>query len=382
MDLRDVLDRTYGTDLFDLGGAIDAWPTRNGGFAPMHLRDHDRTTYWAAPDGTTEAVLRFQPLRPLVIDRVRLGEHLALGQRIERFVVEARTDGATAWRTLAEGTTVGRTRIVTFPPVRVHDVRVRILDARACPAVTMFEAHLAPPVVTIEAPDAQYANAATVRLTCAVPGAVIRYTLDGTEPAPGSRRYEGPFVLERSAVIHARAWSGGSAGSIATHAFRRLEDRDLQPGVMLLRRPDPGFTWRAFEEGRQSLDDFDPAGTPDAEGVTDRLDASVRTRDEQITLHYLGCLEVPTPGIYRFFLTSDDGSRFVVGDELVVDHDGLHGMDERAGTVGLAAGFHLFDLRWFNGTGGLGLRVEVEGPGVERQLLAESPLVIRGDPGG
>ena len=62
-----------------------------------------------------------------------LREHLPLGQRIDRYAVDGR-DGD-GWRAVAAGEAVGARRIVTFAPVETTAVRVRIVDARACPAL-------------------------------------------------------------------------------------------------------------------------------------------------------------------------------------------------------------------------------------------------------
>jgi hypothetical protein len=42
-------------------------------------------------------------------------------------------------------------------------------------------------------------------------------------------------------------------------------------------------------------------------------------------------------------------------------------MDARAGQVALHRGWHPLELRYFQGWGGRGVRLEVEGPGVSRR---------------
>jgi len=46
-----------------------------------------------------------------------------------------------------------------------------------------------------------------IEISCDLPGAEIRYTLDASEPMRGSRRYDGPFTLARPATVRARAFS-------------------------------------------------------------------------------------------------------------------------------------------------------------------------------
>jgi len=46
-----------------------------------------------------------------------------------------------------------------------------------------------------------------IEVSCDLPGAVVCYTLDGSEPTRASSRYGGPFTLNRPATVRARAFS-------------------------------------------------------------------------------------------------------------------------------------------------------------------------------
>ncbi len=82
-----------------------------------------------------------------------------------------------------------------------------------------------------------------------------------------------------------------------------------------------------------------------------------------------GFIEVPTPGIYTIFVSSDDGSRLWLGDDLLVDNDGVHTMLERSGVVGLAPGKHVVRVEFFEGSGAAGLIVSWQGPGIAKQPI-------------
>ncbi len=69
-------------------------------------------------------------------DVVMLQENIRVGQRVERFVVEA-WDGA-AWKQITEGTTIGYKRLLRFPAVTTDRVRLRILSSRLNPALAKF----------------------------------------------------------------------------------------------------------------------------------------------------------------------------------------------------------------------------------------------------
>lgn len=77
--------------------------------------------------GEGEMTYRFDAGK--TVNAVVLMENIARGQRVEAFEVDARVDGR--WQKVAEGTTVGHKRILTFPEVDADGVRVRVMSSRA-----------------------------------------------------------------------------------------------------------------------------------------------------------------------------------------------------------------------------------------------------------
>lgn len=85
--------------------------------------------------------------------------------------------------------------------------------------------------------------------------------------------------------------------------------------------------------------------------------------DEQFYAKLTGYITVKEPGAYTFRLTSDDGSRFSIRDERIIDHDGLHGPEPKDGRFTLAAGDHPFEIEYFENSGGEELKLEWQRPG-------------------
>jgi len=145
--LRRWLDATFAVD-FARGATASAASVRGGSpqFAPSRVVDGDPASYWATDDGVTQAILELRLAAPARFDQVRLREAVALGQRVEAWALDAELGGR--WRTLAEATTIGVRRIVRFPAARASRVRLRVLRARACPAIAELALFLsAPPPV-------------------------------------------------------------------------------------------------------------------------------------------------------------------------------------------------------------------------------------------
>ena len=75
----------------------------------------------------------------------------------------------------------------------------------------------------------------------------------------------------------------------------------------------------------------------------------VTKRQEWFAIDYTGRFWIEKPGLYRFALTSDDGSRLYIDDQMVVDNDGIHPIDTKSGSVELAGGIHRIRVQYFQG---------------------------------
>jgi hypothetical protein len=84
---------------------------------------------------------------------------------------------------------------------------------------------------------------------------------------------------------------------------------------------------------------------------------------------FTGYLSVPSSGKWTLSCESDDGSKVYVDDILLIDNDGLHGMQEKSGSVDLVRGSHSIRVEFFNGDHGSGLVLRWSGPNVAKQVI-------------
>ena len=132
----DALKASFATDLAR-GAIASASETRGRGFEAARVIDGDPLTYWSTPDTATIPSLTLDLPPGRIFDLVRLREFLPLGARVTRFAVDAEVGGA--WRTLATHEAIGAQRVIRLPaPITARRVRLRILEAPACPAITEF----------------------------------------------------------------------------------------------------------------------------------------------------------------------------------------------------------------------------------------------------
>lgn len=97
---------------------------------------------------------------------------------------------------------------------------------------------------------------------------------------------------------------------------------------------------------------------------------------EHFAVRWTGGIHVNEDRIYEFLLTSDDGSRLFIDDQLVVDNDGTHGMVQESGTIMLDAGLHALRIEYFENLGGSGLVFQYD---QHETRLGRHPVVLTED---
>jgi parallel beta-helix repeat protein len=182
------------------------------------------------------------------------------------------------------------------------------------------------------------------------------------------------------------ARGGGQSGQVTLAPFSSLVllrdetgTTPPPPPTVALREPEnpasavAGLDYAYFEGGWSNLPDFDLL-TPRKTGTVGTPDLSVRARNDQFGVRYRGYVDVPLDGTYTFYTTSDDGSKLFIGTTEVVSNDGLHGAQERSGTLGLKAGRHAITVTFFENGGGETLTVSYAGPNLAKQSIPASAL--------
>jgi len=101
-------------------------------------------------------------------------------------------------------------------------------------------------------------------------------------------------------------------------------------------------------------------------------------RADEVGAVYTGWIDIPATGFWTLSTTSDDGSKLWIGDDLVVNNDGLHGMVTVRGTRALAAGKHELRVEFFEAGGGAGLQMRWSGPGQSTAIVPDSRLFFGG----
>ncbi|MDA1259467.1 MAG: alpha-L-fucosidase, partial [Planctomycetota bacterium] len=217
----------------------------------------------------------------------------------------------------------------------------------------------------IEAAFDEFATYVDVEIKSASPALEVRFRRDGGEPGITDPVVDYPLRLRASVVITARAFHRGlPVSATVRREFRRVE---LLPAGDV--PPHPGLLRRVYRGSWDVLPDWS-AAVPVGESVATAISLGEDSEQEGIGLLFEGFVDVPEDGMWIFSLTSDDGSQLRIAGRLVVDNDGLHGAETREEAIALAAGWHAFDLRWFNRTGGAVLELKKGLPGERLSPIA------------
>lgn len=180
----------------------------------------------------------------------------------------------------------------------------------------------------------------TVDLHSRTEGAIIRYTLDGSDPTERSLMYEGPFQIDSDVIILARAFKDGFEPSplMSVHAFpiEYLPAKNvagLSPGCR--------FTYHRGEFKKAADVLASPVanrGVMALPGIADAPDA------DHFGYVFTGYIDIPEDGLWEFALRSDDGSILEIDGRLTVNNDGSHSDYTATGQIALREGIHSFRL--------------------------------------
>lgn len=107
-------------------------------YGPANVLDGNKDTYWAINDNETTSSLEVDLDGIYAVDAFITQEHIALGQRIGGYAIDAIVNGT--YQTLVTGTSLGYKRIDGLSAsVETNKIRLRITQANATPLVNSFQ---------------------------------------------------------------------------------------------------------------------------------------------------------------------------------------------------------------------------------------------------
>ncbi|QOD59463.1 alpha-L-fucosidase [Polaribacter haliotis] len=223
-EVGERIKETYSTNLFaDASGAEDAL-------------DNNTTTYELLNSDKKEIIIETK--NNVTINRIILQEAIdKYSERVEKHAVDAWVNNA--WKEIVSATNIGYKRILRFPEVTSNKFRVRVLESRLSPAISIISAHYyktRPPQLSItrnldglvsfqpKKDDFGWKPHGEDVSKNINSGIEIRYTTDGSTPTKTSQIYKEPFLVY-SGEVKALAFSKDEKGSVASKEIGILKKK-------------------------------------------------------------------------------------------------------------------------------------------------------------
>ena len=209
-----------------------------------------------------------------------------------------------------------------------------------------------------------------VKLSCEDDQVKIIYTLDGSIPtALNGYTYDKPINITKTTLLRAAAIKNKYPTSnilnqnVGTDIYQKAHTTD--------KKLQDNLKYEYYEGEAQNTHEISGLAKIKT-GITPNITTSLRSRDVNYAYIYFGYIKVPEDGVYTFYLTSNDGSRFYLNDELAINNDGPHGVREESVVVSLSKGYHKISLSYFQLGGGQKLKLEWSGKNFKRVEVPNS----------
>ena len=198
-----------------------------------------------------------------------------------------------------------------------------------------------------------------------LPNLTLRYTTDGSLPDSTSTPLNAPFTIQKSMFIRLAAFTpNGSRGDVYNlHYTQQTLAEPVKVSAVA-----NGLICNYYPGEYKSAKLM--SGQPKLAIKVDEIVVPKEAAAPGFGLKYAGFLDVPTDGIYSFYMTCDDGGILQIAGREVVNNDGWHGPIEKSGQVALKKGLQPIALDFVEGGGGYTLKLKYS---INGSALAEVP---------
>ncbi|PTT02173.1 beta-hexosaminidase [Pedobacter sp. HMWF019] len=195
----------------------------------------------------------------------------------------------------------------------------------------------------------------------------IRYTTDGSLPEAGSKVLDKPLSVKHNLSLKIALFTpSGRRGDISTLHFAGQQYKKTEPLTNLQYGLHTALYKGSFSRTTKIK------SRADSTFMALKVEVPVGIKYNEFGLRFNGYIDVPETGIYSFYLNCDDGGVLYIGDQLLIDNDGLHPAKEKGGQVALEKGLHTFKLNFIDGGGGSRLDFKYSIGNSEQQLVPAS----------
>jgi hexosaminidase len=197
-----------------------------------------------------------------------------------------------------------------------------------------------------------FTDSMVVDVRSSMSNAKIRYTTDGSAPVQSSPVLN-KLVLKTSQKLRMAAFKpDGRRGDIFDVAYHM---QPLAKPAAATASTNKGLRVEWYKRSFDSTTLI--TGQPDQQFIVGGVQVPKEAETSSFTMRYRGYINVPSSGIYTFYLTCDDAGVLKIAEREVVNNDGMHAPKEKNGQVALEKGLQSFSLDFIEGGGGYTLKL-------------------------
>jgi len=205
-----------------------------------------------------------------------------------------------------------------------------------------------------------------IELIKPIKNSTVRYTLDGSEPTEKSKAYVKPLKISKASLLKAKTFLKNGKTSVTASLTISIIDTTVN-----------GLNYNYYEGDWTGLPNFESL-TPIKSGKIYKISLhEVKPREDHFGILLYGFIKIEKGGEYTFYINSDDGSKLLLNNSLLIDNDGLHGGKEVSAKTILKAGKYSIKILYFEGSGDQSLKLEYEGPDISRRIVPASNLYLK-----
>ncbi len=209
-------------------------------------------------------------------------------------------------------------------------------------------------------------NNQSVVLSPSIYGTTVHYTLDGTEPSLSSPQYKQSPGVNEPILFKTKTFLENGKCSPTSTIMISFVDSTIN-----------GLNYKYYEGNWNTLPDFKLL-TPTRTGKVYKLSLhDIQTKTDYFGIVWDGFIKINKDGEYKFYLTSDDGSKLFINNTELINNDGPHSTKEMNNKINLVAGKYPIRILYFQVTGEKNIKLEYVGPGITREPIPASAFYLK-----
>jgi hypothetical protein len=178
----------------------------------------------------------------------------------------------------------------------------------------------------------------------------LRYTLDGTEPTADSPVCTQKIEITRPCTLTVKSLGGNYKSSPSVK--RIFAAGEYLNGLKITGKLKQGLKYSYYEGVWDSVPDLSKL-TAKKTGITASLNLDFAVKKDSFAVRFEGYIQITKKDLYDLWVSSDDGAKVYLNDQLLLNNDGLHSADiAMASLIPLNPGYYQVRIDYFEKNGG------------------------------